>query len=178
VRHLQSLRRSPAFTLAAVVSLALALGAATLTFGLAEAILLRPLPFPEEERLLAVQAFRLGNPDAMGFVSLPEVRDFSRLAAFASAGASRSGFGLILPGRTGEGAGAERVAPKRCRRTSSPPSASRRCWGGDSALRKTAWTRRTWSSSATTSGNAATAAIRASSAAPSKPIAGRSASSA
>jgi putative ABC transport system permease protein len=109
VRSLQSLRRSPAFTLAAVVSLALALAAATLTFGLAEAILLRPLPFPAAERLVAVQAFRLGNPDTPGFVSLPEVHDFSRLAAFAAAGASRSGFGLILPGLPGGRAGAERI---------------------------------------------------------------------
>jgi len=109
MRSLQSLLRSPAFTLAAVVSLALALGAATLTFGLAEAILLRPLPFPAGERLVSVQMFRLGNPDALSFVSLPEVRDFSRLAAFASVGAQRSGFGLTLPGRPGREEGAERV---------------------------------------------------------------------
>lgn len=98
MRPLQSLRRSPAFTLAAIVSLALALGAAMLTFGLAEAILLRPLPFPAEERLVAVQAVRLGSSGGPGFVSLPEVHDFSRLASFAAAGASRAGFGLTLPG--------------------------------------------------------------------------------
>jgi putative ABC transport system permease protein len=108
MKALQSLHRSPAFTITAVVSLALALGAATLTFGLAEAILLRPLPFPGAERLVVVQAFRLGNPDGLSFVSLPEVHDFSRLAAFASAGANRSGFGVILPGRAGHLA-AERV---------------------------------------------------------------------
>jgi putative ABC transport system permease protein len=99
MRRLQTLRRSPAFTLAAVVSLALAVGAATLTFGLAEAILLRPLPFPDGERLVAVQAFWTADPDTpLSFVSLPEVREFSRLAAFAATGASRPGFGLILPG--------------------------------------------------------------------------------
>jgi putative ABC transport system permease protein len=102
---LRSLRRDPAFTFAAGLSLALALGAATLTFGLVEAILLRPLPFPAAERLVVVQAYRLQNPDGSGNVSFPELQDFSRLASFASAGASRAGFGLTLEG----GARTERI---------------------------------------------------------------------
>jgi predicted permease len=102
---LRGLRRSPAFTLAAIVSLTLALGAATLAFGLVEAIVLRPLPFSDAGRLVIVQTFRTYNPDGVSYVSLPEARDLSRLTAFASTGASRTGFGLVLLG----GAEAERI---------------------------------------------------------------------
>src|SRR5262245_61344070 len=48
------LRRSPGFTAAALLTLALGVGASTLLFGIADAALLRPLPFPEPDRLVRV----------------------------------------------------------------------------------------------------------------------------
>jgi predicted permease len=48
------LRRSPAFTLAAVLTIAIGLGANSAIFSVVNGILLKPLPYPEPEALVAV----------------------------------------------------------------------------------------------------------------------------
>jgi putative ABC transport system permease protein len=50
----RALLRRPAFTLVAVGTLALGSGAATTVFGVVNGVLLRPLPYPEPERLVSV----------------------------------------------------------------------------------------------------------------------------
>jgi predicted permease len=47
-------RRSPGFTVTAVLTLALGVGATTAIFSLVDGILLQPLPLPQEDRLVAV----------------------------------------------------------------------------------------------------------------------------
>ncbi|MGH9362062.1 MAG: ABC transporter permease, partial [Thermoanaerobaculia bacterium] len=50
----RSLLRAPAFTAVAVLTLAVGIGATTAVFSVVYAILLRPLPFPQPERLVGV----------------------------------------------------------------------------------------------------------------------------
>jgi predicted permease len=51
---LRSLLRSPALTLAAVVTLAIGSGAATATFAVVNSVLLEPLPYPEADQVVAI----------------------------------------------------------------------------------------------------------------------------
>jgi len=74
------LAKSPGFTLMAVLTLALGIGANVAAFGIVRAILLNPLPFPHSEQIVRIfDDLRSSNTPDIG-MSVPELWDFQQRA--------------------------------------------------------------------------------------------------
>jgi putative ABC transport system permease protein len=79
------LRRAPGFTLAAVLTLGIGIGANTAIFTVFDAVLLRPLPFSDPDRLVTVGDREVdGGSSNVGYLTVAEWRERSRtFEAFA-----------------------------------------------------------------------------------------------
>jgi len=97
---LRTLRRAPAFTAIAALTLALGVASTTAIFSLVNGILLRPLPYPHAEQLVkVVQSFPekgldswpLSQQNAALYKS--DVKDFTHFAAYTPQGVTLTGDG-------------------------------------------------------------------------------------
>ena len=96
----RTLSKSPGFALMAIATLALGIGANTAIFSVAQALLLRPLPYPHPERLVLVYAAKGDMPGAIQPFSFPRAtflseksRAFSGFAAFTNETFNLTGLG-------------------------------------------------------------------------------------
>ena len=100
VRHgLRGLRRTPGFTVMVLLTLGVGIGATTLVFAVAWALWLRPLPYPNAERLVTIEAVREQGPPAIRHPSFFAWRDeAATLDAVAAIGFASRDANLTLRG--------------------------------------------------------------------------------
>ncbi|HVF44358.1 MAG TPA: ABC transporter permease [Pyrinomonadaceae bacterium] len=99
VRHgARALRKSPGFTAVAVAVLALGVGANTAIFSIVNAVLLRPLPFPGAERVVAFAGVNPSKGITQSNMSAPDFADwraeqksFEGLALYTQGSANMTG---------------------------------------------------------------------------------------
>src|SRR5262245_20845651 len=112
---------APGVALLAVVAFAVGIGSATAIFTVVNGVLLRPLPYPNSERFVALSGARTTQPGTFMAMSAPEVRDYEQqTTSFDAFGWFRGGrFHLTAPGEPQLVPGAM-VTPALARQLGSP----------------------------------------------------------
>jgi putative ABC transport system permease protein len=90
---IRSLLKRPGFTAVALITLALGIGANSAMFTVVNAVLLRPLPYPEPERIVLLEGINPAKGITLSNLSAPDFADwqtqnqvFEKLAGFFSGG--------------------------------------------------------------------------------------------
>lgn len=98
------LLKDRAFTVVAVLALGLSIGANTAMYTVASRVLLRPLPYPESQRIMSIVNRDSNHPDIPYSLSYPDFVDYcSRAREFDSIGAYHSTTFAVI-GSDGKGA--------------------------------------------------------------------------
>lgn len=97
---LRQWRRNPGFALAALVTLALGIGGTTAVFSVVDAVLFRPLPFPDEARVARIWPVAEGARGGRRSWSIPDLEDWgTRSTSLAALGGYTSSLGgMVVPG--------------------------------------------------------------------------------
>src|SRR6185369_300614 len=93
---IRMMAKRPGFTLIAALTLALGIGANTAIFSAVNAVLLKPLPFPESQQL--VDLAETFKPDGFGSVSVPNLEDWKNQNTVFTGISAYSGASFNLEG--------------------------------------------------------------------------------
>jgi len=110
----RTLRKSPGFTLTAIATLALGIGATSANFSVCDAMLWKPLPLPNLARLAMVLQREPGDPNEWEWLSAADFNDIRRQQTVFE---STAGWDDDLSNLAGNGA-----APERARRFTVTPN--------------------------------------------------------
>lgn len=141
---LRSLRRSPGFAVAAILTLAIGIGANTAVFSVVDGVLLKPLPYAEPGRLISVQHTAPGAPGLMSasgdlrlsasmfFTYADHNRSFEAIGGWTAATATVTGKGepeevraIIVTKGVLEALGAKPVAGRWLTESDQSPGSAR-----------------------------------------------------
>jgi predicted permease len=101
----RQLAKNPGFTAVAVLTLALAIGANTTMFSVVDAVLIRPLPFPDSGRLVTIlgTSQRAGNHEVFEAMTDPDFKSYrEQTHAFESMASYGGGQSTLLTGEEAE----------------------------------------------------------------------------
>src|SRR5581483_2491511 len=106
----RQLRRSPGFAALAIITLALAIGANTAMFTVAEDILLRPLPYADAGRLTVINTTNDAQHTSTSWLNYRDIRD-QATHTFSEVGVYSEDVGVVEGGPAASSASASDVAP-------------------------------------------------------------------
>ena len=99
----RTLRRSPGFAALAIAIMAIGIGANTAVFSVVNGVLLKPLPYPNAERLVVLRTVSLNSGQTNPLVALANFWDWrAQSTSFEAMATYRGGEAPVTPGDTAE----------------------------------------------------------------------------